>query len=91
MYLVISTYLVIFGTRVPECAHTEKKYIEPLSMRCLFISRCNIFTYDSRYCVYCLMSVCYEICVAMCKIFRGQSGDCIFTKKPIKSTKTHFF
>ena len=24
-------------------------------------------------------------------LFGGQSGDCIFTKKPIKSTKTHFF
>ena len=25
------------------------------------------------------------------KLFGGQSGDCIFTKKPIKSTKRTFF
>ena len=37
------------------------------------------------------MSECYEIYIALCKIFGGQTGDCIFTKKPIKSTKTHFF
>ena len=37
------------------------------------------------------MSVCYEIYIALCKIFGGQTGDCIFTKKPIKSTKMHFF
>ena len=55
------------------------------------ICRCNIFAYDlSRY-VCCLMSVCYEVYVTLCKILGGQSGDCIFTKKPIKSTKTHFF
>ena len=24
-------------------------------------------------------------------LFGGQTGDCIFTKKPIKSTKKHFF
>ena len=53
--------------------------------------RCNIFTHDSPYCVCCLMSVCYEVCVALYKILGDSLGDCIFTKKPIKSTKTHFF
>ena len=33
----------------------------------------------------------YKCCPKDKILFRGQTGDCIFTKKPIKSTKTHFF
>ena len=57
----------------------------------VLISRCNIFTYNLWYYVYCLISVCYGVCIALCKIFGGQTGECIFAKKPIKSAKTHFF
>ena len=33
----------------------------------------------------------YEISLKNKSVFGGQTGDCIFTKKPIKSAKTHFF
>ena len=36
-------------------------------------------------------SVCYKILLKDKSLFGGQTGDCIFTKKPIKSAKTHFF
>ena len=83
------------GTQIIDTFAVFNEYADDYLFYTIIIQpitcRCNIFTYDSRYCVYCLMSACYEVCVAMCKIFRGQSGDCIFTKKPIKSTKMHFF
>ena len=53
--------------------------------------RCNIFTYDLSCYVYCLMSVCYEIYIALCKILGEQEGDGIFTKKLVKSAKIDFF
>ena len=33
----------------------------------------------------------YKILPKDKKLFGGQTGDCIFAKKPIKSAKTHFF
>ena len=36
-------------------------------------------------------SVCYKIPLKDKSLFGGQTGDCIFAKKPIKSAKTHFF
>ena len=65
--------------------------IQIINNRLLPICRCNIYTYYLNHCVCCLISACYEIYIALCKIFGGLSRDCIFTKKPIKSAKTHFF
>ena len=36
-------------------------------------------------------SVCYKIPLKDKSLFGGQTGDCFFAKKPIKSAKTHFF
>ena len=36
-------------------------------------------------------SVFYKINLRDKSLFGGQTGDCIFAKKPIKSAKTHLF
>ena len=38
-----------------------------------------------------LYSEYYKIFPKDKSFFGGQTGDCIFAKKPIKSAKTHFF
>ena len=53
--------------------------------------RCNIFTYDSRYCVCCLMSVCYEVCVAFYKILGGTDWGLLFCKETNKICKNALF
>ena len=48
-------------------------------------TKCKILNLTNRYSVY------YKILPRNKSLFGGQTGDCIFTKKPIKSAKTNFF